>query len=77
MANEVKCPKCETKMVDGLIIDQTDYLKKDQVWVEGNPERSSWSNQMKTGNTSAYNVITLRCPACWYLESYTNEKVFI
>jgi hypothetical protein len=38
-------------------------------WVEGAPERSFWTG-LRLGERQVLPVLTFRCPACGYLESY-------
>ena len=75
MAADGKCPKCSGAMAEGFIIDHGDYeYKRQQMWIEGQPEASFWSG-LKTSNRDAFNVQALRCADCNFLEFYTTEKV--
>jgi len=74
MANEVKCSKCNGVMAEGFILDHGDYeYKRQQIWVEGQPEPSFWSG-IKTSGRTAFNVQALRCVSCNFLEFYTTER---
>jgi phage FluMu protein Com len=78
MTTEIKCPKCETAMTEGFVLDRGDAgYKMKAVWIEGEPEQSFWSNGIKTSGKNAFNIETYRCPKCHYLEFYTTEKVYI
>ena len=61
-------------MIEGFILDHGHHqIKQQQIWVEGQPESSFWSG-IKTSGREAYNVQTLRCADCNFLEFYTTEK---
>ena len=60
-------------MLKGFIFDRGHYEHKEQqVWVEGEPERSLWSG-VKTKDRNAYSVDAYRCVSCGRLEFYTTE----
>ena len=60
-------------MAEGFILDHG-HLQVKQVWVEGQPESSFWSNGIKTSDRAAFTVQALRCADCNFLEFYTNEE---
>ncbi len=75
MANEMKCPKCSGAMAEGFILDHGHYdSKRQQMWVEGQPEKSFWSG-IKTSDKDAFKVQAFRCANCNFLEFYTTDKV--
>ena len=62
-------------MRDGFVIDHADYqVKQRQTWFEGKPEESFWSNGLKTKGRQTYNVRSLRCAVCGYLEFYATDE---
>jgi hypothetical protein len=64
------CPKCQTEMQEGFIPDhghQGTVLVSS--WVAGPPEPSFWMG-LKLGGKELRPIVTNRCPACGYLESY-------
>jgi len=74
METESKCSKCDGVMVNGFILDHGHYdSKRQQIWVEGQPEASFWSG-IKTSNRDAFKVQAFRCADCNFLEFYTSEK---
>lgn len=74
MVTEIECSKCSGKMLKGFIFDRGHYEHKEQqVWVEGEPERSLWSG-VKTKDRNAYSVDPYRCASCGRLEFYTTEQ---
>jgi predicted nucleic-acid-binding Zn-ribbon protein len=77
MFNEINCPKCQTRMQEGFVLDHGDYnIKIQPVWIEGAPEESFWSG-LKTSGRNAFNVRAFRCSRCGYLEFYTAEAAKI
>lgn len=74
MVTEIECSRCDGKLVKGFIYDLGHYEHKEQqVWVEGEPERSVWSG-VKTKDRNAYSVDPYRCLDCGHLEFYTTEQ---
>ena len=73
---EIKCPKCDSTMIEGLVADRTQETHIKQIWVKGKPEESLFFG-LKTSNREAYFVQAFRCANCSYLEFYTTEKVSI
>ena len=74
MSTENKCSKCDGAMVEGFIIDYGAHeYKRQQIWIEGQPEASFWSG-IKTSGRAVFNVQAYRCTDCNFLEFYTTEK---
>jgi phage FluMu protein Com len=66
----IKCPKCETIMEMGFLLDHEGHNAASQpAWVRGTPERSFWTG-IKMDGKEKLPVLTYRCPKCGYLESY-------
>lgn len=66
------CPKCQTEMQVGFIPDSTHYTGnyvRESHWAAGLPERSFWTG-LKVHSRDQKLILTYRCPACGYLESY-------
>ena len=77
MVTEIECSKCGGKMLRGFIFDRGHYEHKEQqVWVEGEPERSFWSG-VKNKDRNTYSVDAYRCSDCGRLEFYTTEQTDI
>ena len=61
-------------MIEGFVIDYGDHqYKRQQLWIEGQPEASFWSG-IKISGREAFNVRAFRCADCNFLEFYTTEK---
>jgi hypothetical protein len=63
------CPKCSTRMEEGFIMDRAYGENRQAKWVEGEPQRSIWTG-LKIPRDAQHPVVTYRCAACGYLESY-------
>jgi hypothetical protein len=65
------CPKCNAEMEEGFLLDSTygSINHKTTTWIQGTPEKGLLTN-IKTHGRTLMNVVTFRCPACGYLESY-------
>ncbi len=68
---ELKCPKCNRKMLEGFIADYTHGAILVSKWIEGEPEKSFWRGLKTRGKRSA-RVKTYMCSGCGYLESYAS-----
>ena len=70
MNSTPQCPKCQTQMGPGYIMDRTHHSSQaPATWVEGEPEPSFWWGTKIAGKEQVQ-VHTFRCPKCGYLESY-------
>ena len=67
-----KCPKCESQMEEGFILDNSYGARLQSEWVEGEPEVSRWTGVRLKGHEHVP-VVTLRCVRCGYLESYARS----
>ena len=67
-----QCRLCQAPMQAGFLADQTYGGTLQEHWVEGPPRQSIWGS-LKMGGTTRYKVITFRCTACGYLESFAIE----
>ena len=71
------CAKCRTTMEPGFVVDHTYGATAQSEWVEGVPEPSFWTG-LKIRGRDRLPVVTFRCPACGYLESYASrDKVTV
>ena len=64
---EPKCPKCESRMTSGFIVDTT-YVAAAE-GAGGEPHQSMWTGVRMKGR-ERHPVTTFRCPKCGFLESY-------
>jgi hypothetical protein len=72
MANA--CPKCQSSMKRGFLLDHTYGSRAAGSWVEGEPERSIWYG-VKLGGRKIMEIETWRCTKCGFLENYANTEV--
>lgn len=70
--SEPVCAKCGAPMEEGFILDNTYGARMQSEWVEGAPQRSSWTGIELKGKEHLP-VTTFRCGSCGYLESYAPE----
>jgi hypothetical protein len=65
------CPKCQTEMQEGFIPDLAyqHYRVLVSSWQAGTPEPRLWFG-IKLRKKDLRPIVTYRCPACGYLESY-------
>ncbi len=72
--SNLNCPKCAGEMEEGFIADYDDYCSiRPSNWVEGAPVKSFW-HKTKINDKKHYQVKTLRCVRCGFLESYATEE---
>jgi hypothetical protein len=72
MTDQVRqCPKCNSAMEDGFLLDNARGSHLQTLWIEGEPESSIWTGGLKTKGRTTYPITTYRCTGCGYLESYT------
>jgi Domain of unknown function (DUF6487) len=63
------CPKCQSSMTEGFMIDATYGANMASRWVEGPPEKAFFGGVKFRGKT-VFDVQTWRCQRCGLLESY-------
>ena len=69
-ATKNRCPKCDSEMVQGFIVDFGQGPGRlVSNWVEGPPEKSFWV-QTKVPTDRCIPVGSFRCSGCGFLESY-------
>lgn len=74
MNRPVECIRCHAQMEPGYVADAAAggaFLQ--QYWSDGEPETGFWRG-LKVKRDERIPVITLRCPNCGYLESYTSSR---
>ncbi len=62
--NTVACPKCQTEMVAGFIVESTGRQVHPTVWVQG----EVWQYMLYGGRS--FRIVSYRCPKCGFLENY-------
>ena len=73
MARSKTCPKCQTSMTEGFVIDNTHGRREVSSWVEGAPVRSMWFG-VKLGGQTPIEIATWRCGSCGFLENYAGPR---
>ena len=74
MSQELKCPKCQSALVQGFIPDYApNNAKYVSSWVEGQPQKSWWE-WTKVPFGGGVPIAAFRCEGCGYLEFYADEK---
>lgn len=63
------CPKCQSRMVEGFVVDNGYGARTVSSWVEGEPKRSIWVGVLLEGRKPV-EIETYRCTSCGFLESY-------
>ncbi|HYD12351.1 MAG TPA: PF20097 family protein [Allosphingosinicella sp.] len=69
MARSHTCPKCQSAMVEGFVLDYTYGAYSVSGWMEGAPEKSFWTG-IKLRGKKPVEIATWRCRSCGFLESY-------
>jgi len=67
------CPKCQSSMKQGFVVDHTYASRGVSTWIEGAPEKSIWVG-LKTAGKKAFEVETWRCTRCGFLENYAKTE---
>jgi len=70
---EMKCPKCASRMVQGFVPDYTDGGILVEGWHEGQPKKSFWMGT-KAPVAQGIPIGAYRCAACGYLEFYADPS---
>ena len=65
----LRCPKCDTRMDEGFVLDNAHAARLQSEWVQGPPEER-WFGGVKLKGRAKLPITTFRCPKCGYLESY-------
>lgn len=73
MARTKTCPKCQSSMSEGFVVDNGHGTRTVAAWVEGQPEKSIWTGLKLRGRTPI-EIATWRCGGCGYLESYAGGR---
>jgi hypothetical protein len=73
-AEPARCPKCNSEMMQGFIVDfHTGGKRLVSSWVEGPPEKSLW-HRTNVPAEKRVPVGTFRCSGCGFLESYARSE---
>lgn len=70
---EATCPKCNSPMEEGFILDSNHGERLVSHWVEGKPEKGFfWGIKVK--GRRQLEVMAMRCTVCGFLESYARKR---
>lgn len=76
MSTQPLCPKCQSVMEPGFVIDRGDgNLPRMARWARGGTHPRSflgltWNQVSQSQARDALDILTLRCTVCGFLESY-------
>ncbi|TCL90769.1 hypothetical protein C8J38_107129 [Rhizobium sp. PP-WC-2G-219] len=68
-----QCSRCNADMEEGFLLEKGDGLLSSETWISGKPVKSYLSGLNLKGK-DVYDVVTFRCSACGYLDSYALSK---
>ncbi len=63
------CPKCQGRMAEGFVTDNTYGGVSVTRWYAGLPRKSMWTG-LKLRGVEQHDIVTWRCARCGYLENY-------
>ena len=66
------CPKCQSAMTRGFVLDHTHGGYASNKWVEGAPQKIFWTG-IKLGGRRKITIETWRCGRCGFLEQYARD----
>lgn len=70
-----QCSKCNSDMEEGFLLEKGESpILSSETWVTGKPVKSVFTGLSLKGKT-VYDVVTFRCIACGYLDSYALKKL--
>jgi hypothetical protein len=68
-----QCPKCNSAMEQGFVLDNSYGERIVSQWVPGAPLTSFWTGT-KVPDKELVPIGTYRCSGCGYLESYARPE---
>ena len=63
------CPRCQSRMELGFVIDEGYASRTATRWIEGEPVTSLWTG-LKLSDRRRLDIQTWRCTRCGLLEAY-------
>ncbi|GMV15619.1 MAG: hypothetical protein HS104_25680 [Polyangiaceae bacterium] len=69
----LQCPKCESEMEQGFVLDNTYGARLVSQWAPGAPLKSFWT-RTKLPEEDLIPIGTYRCSSCGYLEQYARDE---
>ena len=73
MGRAKTCPKCQSSMTEGFVVDNGHGTHTVAAWIEGQAEKSIWTG-LKLKGRQKLDIATWRCGSCGYLESYASGR---
>jgi predicted nucleic-acid-binding Zn-ribbon protein len=77
-SHSLTCPKCNSDMEQGFVLDRTYGTQNITKWSAGPPQKELSFGLWWTGTTPSKSVevpmATFRCSGCGYLESYARPE---
>jgi hypothetical protein len=67
------CPKCDGKMAQGFLTDNSHGEIFISAWFEGKPEKSFWTRTKKP-KKPGIPIGAFRCRSCGFLEFYSDNQ---
>ena len=71
MSQDLKCPKCQSEMIQGFVKDSRSVKQKG--WTDGQVKQS-WLGGALATLGRPIPIAVFRCQGCGYLEFYADEK---
>jgi hypothetical protein len=73
MSTQLTCPKCNSQMEQGFVLDNSYGGRLISHWVPGVPQKSFWlGTRSSTSHTIPIGVF--RCSSCGFLEQYAGHN---
>jgi predicted nucleic-acid-binding Zn-ribbon protein len=73
MTHSLQCPKCQSRMEQGFVLDNTYGARVVSQWAAGAPLKSFWAGT-KLPEEQLVPIGTYRCVSCGYLEHYARHE---
>lgn len=74
MSREIgRCPKCDGRMEQGFVLDNTYGGRLVSQWAPGAPQKSFWLGT-KLPDDELIPIGVFRCEQCGFLESYARNE---
>ena len=68
-----QCPKCQSRMEQGFVLDNTYGARVVSQWAPGAPLKSFWTGT-KLPDDDFVPIGSFRCSSCGYLELYARQE---
>ncbi len=75
LPQEPTCPRCQSAMVRGYLLDRTYNGFGVGTWIEGPPEISGFPDLVRPRLKRSIPIASYRCTGCGYLELYARPEL--